>query len=204
MKLHDLFVESKLNEISMLGDFADLESERLIQKIMDNASDDFVYVTNIGSFEVYAEQLMWPLSKYTAIKQYVVFYFSDSWGNPVGAVELAFWDSKTYRVANIQLRKTVQGQGLGFGFYKFILDSGFNLVSDLDHTVGSRALWSKLAKTHAVYTMLYHDHVPTYSRVIDTTAAYTQHLRLIARGKNAKLPQEYEAVVIEQDIFLEK
>jgi hypothetical protein len=204
MKLFQLFAESTLNEISLVGNFADQDSEHMIRELMNSAGNDFVYVDQIGSYELYVERSQWPLKKYLFDRQHVVFYLSDHWGNPVGVILLAHWDNRTYRISNIQLRAHVRRQGIGFGFYRYILDHGFNLVSDHDQTQGSQAIWSKLARFYPVYAVEYHDHIPTYTVVTDTDMAYSGRGRhLIARGRNAKLPQEYEAAIMEHSMLVE-
>lgn len=166
----------KINEINIIEPFDEEQSLKLLQQNFQ--SNDKKFITKLSAVELWANN--WPLQDNN------IFFFVDNWGKPIGnAIVISESNDtikKLVRVGNIFIRGKYRRMGIGMDFYSFLLDNGYRIISDSDHTDGSAALWNKLAKKYQVY--LVKENVPV-KQVTDTLDAYNNGYKLIAR--NVKL-----------------
>jgi GNAT superfamily N-acetyltransferase len=87
----------------------------------------------------------WPMEAHPRL-----FLVKD--GKPIGEMDLFVKNtaSKMYRVSYVCLEPEYQRKGIGIAIYGFLLEHGYILRSDKEHTSASKALWKKLAQHYHV------------------------------------------------------
>lgn len=163
-----------LNEIHHVSDFTPEESRSEISRAWKMLHDNSVKIGELNGIELQAGKGEWPLSPLGAS-----FFLIDHMGEAVGLMHVNS-DGPFYTVSNIQIAKDYQNKGLGLSFYKFLLDHGYKVSSDVDQTFGGRKIWSRLAKEYPVYG--YNSETnKKFGPVTDTSPAYnSDKYRLLA------------------------
>lgn len=166
----------QVNEINLSPEFnVEIATERVKRNYEYNKAS-LKFLTRISVANVFVDN--WPLLEENQ------FYFLDSDGNVGGGAFVLKSHvniSDTYVVKDIFLGKTLRGKGIAFQFYSFLLRSGYNLLSDVDHTNASKRLWQRLSEKFSVY--LYEKETDRIiKRITDTSIAYENGYLLLAKA----------------------
>lgn len=158
------------------GGFPPDERDILLKFRWEDIKSKIKFIDQLpNGFDVWGNR--WPLTR-----DYNQMYFLEN-DEVVGSAMVHLKDppmpNKTVTIKMINVLSTYQKRGIGFEFYSFLLKNGYKILSDMDHTKGSRKLWNKLSK---VYTARFYDlKTEKFSDPVnDINKAYrTKHLKIL-------------------------
>jgi len=137
----------KIKEITIISDFEDKPFDILLKQRYEDRKDTLFPITKIKSIIVLGDN--WPLNY-----QFNRFYFLND-NNPIGYASIAYVRNKDiknlYSIKMIYIKSNFRRQNFISSFYSFLLDNGYNLISDNDQTKSSKMVWKKLLGKYKLY-----------------------------------------------------
>ena len=134
-------IEQELTEINVIND---LDDEAIAHRMATQYDDAIARAHRIGS-----------LGDLTILKDtaegFDNFYLMSADKKLVGRASVAETNGHHY-VRHIWFDPTIRSQGNGYYFYLWLLQQGYQIISDWDQTEGAQRVWRKLAHDGFVRT----------------------------------------------------
>lgn len=145
----EIIPKNQIQEITTIDDLNDQNLSDTMDERYKIYKNDLSEISKLGSFIVKSNH--WPMST----NDYTRFYFVDQSDNPVGYASISPVQSreieKLYQIKIIYIKPQLRRRGFVVSFYKFLLDNGYSLISDIEQTVGSKMVWQKLIGQYDLY-----------------------------------------------------
>lgn len=143
----------ELEEATLIQNFSpDINKDMTLQYKQLTSSSKYKKITMLGDIKVMASD--WPITNHA-----IVFLLDDK--EAIGKfsiiVDRDFKPAITFKFAF--LAPSHRKRGIGLALYSFFINSGMTIISDKEHTRGSKALWARLARDFTVQIIDYDGNV---------------------------------------------
>lgn len=132
----------RIDEIEIIGDFDDDRNQYRFDAFYQNASRGGRTIGRLPS-------------GLQVLNEDNIYYVTTAKGDLVGSARIE--DAGKYlKVNHIWFRPEYRGRGIGYQFYRFLLDElGLTIVSDRSQTRFAKGVWERLARDGYVYDYSY-------------------------------------------------
>lgn len=133
-------IENELvSEVNVINDFDDeINSSRMSLPSNVEALKKATHVAKFNNIDVYRKD-----EEYGALIQ---FFFINDQSELIGKATLDQSQNNLHYVRHIWLDPRYRAEGIGYRFYLYLLEDGFELITDTSQTTSSKGVWAKLAR----------------------------------------------------------
>lgn len=140
MRIHEI-----VNIPDLRGDYSIRNHDEFLRDRWKDVKSKIKYIEQLpNGIDIWGKR--WPLIEGV---NYLYFKYNDEIiGSATISYDISRIASNTFIVKIINILSRYQQKGTGFYFYSFLLNNGYKIISDIEHTKSSKKLWQKISKNY--------------------------------------------------------